>query len=78
MRLTILHDRAGNILKVAAYPADHPPVQFETADGHSIVHVDQHDLRGADRSEVGRRLAELHTQFRVTADGKLERLTPAL
>ena len=68
MKLTI-HDRSGNILKVAAYPVGHPLVRFEVRDGPRVAHAEVQYLASADRWEIERRLNELHSNFRIAEHG---------
>jgi hypothetical protein len=67
MKLTIVHDRDGNILSLVAYPTDAPPAIPHNADGF-VTQIDAPDVSldlGDERIAV--QLADLRENYRFDA-----------
>ncbi len=71
MRLTIVHDNAGNIISLVACPPDAPQAHPEAKPGERVAEVDAPEITaelGAER--VFDHLASLAENYRVEVDSE--------
>lgn len=71
MLLTIIHDRSGNITRLAAYSADVPPAFPATRPGEFATQVDVPEITvelGAE--QIFERLSDLAQNYRIDVETK--------
>jgi hypothetical protein len=71
MRLTIVHDRRGNIVSLIACPADAPPADPAMRPGEFVTQVDFPEITvDLDERTIFERLSDLARNYRVELDTK--------
>ncbi len=66
MRLSIVHDSAGNISRLVASPPDAPMAHLGTNSGESVVEVDAPEIELSLGAEtISERLADLLENYKV-------------
>ena len=71
LKLSVLHDRDGNISAIAAYPPDMPPAYPVTSDGLFLAELELEDIDPqAAGDQVAARLDDLRKNFQIQLGGK--------
>ena len=71
LKLSVLHDRDGNITSIAAYPPDVPPAYPVVGKGQFLAELELEDIDPVrDADKVVERLDHLRTNFRVQPGSK--------
>ncbi len=71
MKLTAIHDDAGNIARLIAYPEDVLSVRPELKEGEQATEV---DAQLDDPENIPEQLADLSDNYRLESDGDRGRL----
>jgi len=70
LKLSILHDRDGNISAIAAYPPNVPPAYPAASDGQFLAELEIDDIDPQrDGDQIVERLDDLRKNFRVQKGG---------
>ena len=71
MKLTIWHDRHGNIAALVAYPPDAPPVHMATKLGERMTEIEVPELNvELGHQKIQQYLADLAANHRVEVESK--------
>ncbi len=69
MRLTVIHDSRGEILALAAFPPDSPPVQMEVGPGQRMTVVDAPEgTVDLESDQLNESLANFMKNYRVDVE----------